>query len=605
LAPEPALILVIAALALGLRFWGIGFGLPEHVRPDEQYFVQAVRHFDTAATLDPQWYYYPSLYMYINLAVWRGYTIIKFFQGAYTPPDSRLNQPPAYGLEQLRGRAPNMEWLLGRFVTAMFGAATVFIVYILARRHYGVRAAIAAGALLAINGVHVLKSHFYKNDIATTFFTMLALLCMMRLVDGALPSGRATADDRSLPHGRASAWSGTRWDLGAAVATGLATSTNYYGGFLLVPLVVSQFLAQFERPTSGVGPNERLPFESAALWFGAIFRAIGRALLRWETWAMPAVALAVFAATSPYVFIKWPDFLNTFHRMMFADRQALYKTMVDVLHFDDYGFQKGSWLYSLRFNLRYSMGMLLALLSTAGLVHLSIRRRAADWVLLIFVAVHFVMIASGQAVFMRYWLSLVPILAIAAGAVAAGAIERFVPDRPGLRNAVLALAVLIFGFESGWSAVQQDRLLAREDTRVAARAWLADKSKFPGAIVGTPVDWWGNFYPYGKPTLTPPSQYLPVKPDEVRARGIRYILIEDSPLRLYSPPSRPEWDAWLANNATLLQEFSPYNASTQRPDREGGIEPVYDQLDAFYLPIARFKGIARPGPRIRIFGVKR
>jgi len=553
---------LILALAVALRFWAIDFGFPERVRPDEQYFVHAIQRFDEAATLDPAWYYYPSFYMYLNLAVWRAWTLAQLFQGDYTPPK---------GLARLRDRAPNIEFLIGRIVTALFGAATVLVVWSLARRHYGRRAAVAAAFLLAVNAPHVLNSHFYKSDIATTFFTMAALLCLARYVEERRP----------------------RWNLAAAVLTGLAASTNYYGGFLLVPLAAAQFLAH-GRPVAPDAGGRSIGGRIGARLIEAL-RAIGAGLADWTTWAMPVLALATFVLTAPHLLLQWEAFLDTFHRMLFSDRQSLYDTMVRVVDYEEYGFQGGAWVYSVRFGLRYAMGGLLALASIAGLVHLALRRRAVDWLLLIFFLVHFVMMSSGRAMFLRYYLSLIPILAIGAGALLAWAVERSVAG-PRWRNAALIAGLLVLGGESLWTSVRQDRLLAREDTRVTARAWLA--ANLPrGAFVGTPMDWWGNYYPYGKPTLPPGSQYAAVRPEHVRGRNVRYLLIEDSPLRLYSPPERPEWREWLRRNAALVFEVSPYDPEEQ------WTEPVYDQLDAFYLPIARFRGIERPGPRISVYSV--
>jgi hypothetical protein len=36
-----------------------------------------------------------------------------------------------------------------------------------------------------------------------------------------------------------------------------------------------------------------------------------------------------------------------------------------------------------------------------------------------------------------------------------------------------------------------------------------------------------------------------------------------------------------------------------------GADPVVEPLDAFYLPLARFAGVERPGPRIEIYPLSR
>jgi len=577
---EPSALVVILVLAVALRFWGIKFGFPEHVRPDEQYFVNATQRFDRLNTLDPDFFLYPAFYMYVNLAVWRGYTLYQFFRGNYQVSNVTPRQPPGYGLELIRARLPDMEFLLGRCATALFGVATVLIVYAMTRRFYGRKAAVAAAFLLAINGLHTLNSHFYKSDVATTFFTMAALGCMACFVQCR----------------------GTRWNVGAAVCSGLAASTNYYGGFLLAPLLASQFMARYEnRTTEARKENSGETHGSwparlcVAAWVTA--RAVLKGLASWETYAMPAIALAVFAGTSPYCFIRWTAFLDAFHRMLFSDRQSLYDTLVRIINFDDFGFRKSPLQYSLLFCFRYSMGLVLFVVSAGGLIFLASRRQAVGWLLLLFFMVHFVMTASGKAVFMRYYLSLVPVPTIAVGVLLSWRIQKQWPDRAGKQNVWLAVVLVLCGAGSFLTSVQQDRLLARKDTRVEAREWLA-RNLPPNATVGTPVDWWGNYYPYGKPTLPGGRGYIPVAPDRVRAGGIRYLVVDDSLLRLYSPMERSGWSSWLAANTNLLKEISPYD----RPDSESRAR--YDQLDAFYVPVAGFKGIARPGPRIRIYEVR-
>ncbi len=109
------------------------------------------------------------------------------------------------------------------------------------------------------------------------------------------------------------------------------------------------------------------------------------------------------------------------------------------------------------------------------------------------------------------------------------------------------------------------------------------------------MDWWGDYYPYGKPNLPPGSRYVPVKPQDVRPRGIRFVLLDESELRLYS--NHPDWTRWANTNGRLQFEVSPY----AKPYWKGPI--LYDQLDAFYLPLNRFDLFARPGPGIRIFEV--
>jgi hypothetical protein len=224
-----------------------------------------------------------------------------------------------------------------------------------------------------------------------------------------------------------------------------------------------------------------------------------------------------------------------------------------------------------------------------------------DWILVVFFLVHFFMIATGKAVFMRYYLSLVPILVIAAAALIVRVAERLVPDRTRRQVPVVAILTVVCGFQGSWVSVRQDALLSRTDTRVEARRWM--EQNLPGGTrVGVPTDWWTRtqweFYSYGKPSIPPGSRYQAVRPEQVRSSGVEYVLVDESPLLLYSPPERRAWSDWLARNAVQVAEFDPFT----KPLDE--VRAVYDQLDAFYVPVARFSGVRRPGPRIRVYRLK-
>src|SRR5919112_2788963 len=60
------LLLLILALAAALRIWGLHFGLPNIVtRPDENTIIGAAARFTINGTIDPDFFNYPTLYLYV------------------------------------------------------------------------------------------------------------------------------------------------------------------------------------------------------------------------------------------------------------------------------------------------------------------------------------------------------------------------------------------------------------------------------------------------------------------------------------------------------------------------------------------------------------
>ena len=70
-----------------------------------------------------------------------------------------------------------------------------------------------------------------------------------------------------------------------------------------------------------------------------------------------------------------------------------------------------------------------------------------------------------------------------------------------------------------------------------------------------------------------------------------YVVVHDHVL--FSSHVDPSALAALAPRLRLLAEFDPF-----RRDRDGA---VFEELDAYYIPMHGFDAVVRPGPRIRIY----
>lgn len=532
-------ILLIFAAGTFLRFYGIKFGFPGTFRPDEEYYVHTVLGMD-AGDLNPKFYYYPSFYFYFNLIIWRTFEIYHFFMKSYDPN---------VGIHSFIGKHTQTMYLMGRCVGAILGALTILITYLIGKRFYGGLAGFLAALFIAFNPVHSLNSHFFKSDVATAFFMTLSLYYMLVYLK-----------------------EGKRTDLYLAAGIGgIAFSTNYYGGFLMIPLALTLFLRAI---------REHLDKKKN---FFAIF-------ISPDLYISPLFLIVIFVLTSPYIFLDFQSFLKHFSRMVFSDRVNLYNTFVG-LKYTENNFQK-PLIYSLQFCLRHTTGIALAVISLLSILYMLIRFSMKNLVILSFLLSYFFLIATGKAVFTRYYAPIAPTLSLICAVFIAGIGNRFLKRKSFPKIIIFSIFIILITVEPAYVCFKQSQILSREDTRIIAARWIKENLP-PGPTFASLLE-----YRYGKPILTSGGSYIRVQPtvEATYKAGARYILIDTYALNLYSPNFENSFLDDVYKNAELIKTitFSP------TPEKE---KPVVDVLDAFYLPIHKFGNIERPGPEIKIFKI--
>ena len=170
---------VILVLAAALRLVGVRYGLPyPFLNPDEANLVPRAWAIGHGHGLDPRWYDYPSLLMYLQA------------------PFEAFAHAPSYGV--------------ARGLAVVLGLAGVAAAWWLGIVSYGRRAAIVGAATVAVATTHVAYSRMAVTDVALTLGVTCALALML--------SGRLE-------------WAG--------LAVGLAAATKYPGAIAIVPLVAA------------------------------------------------------------------------------------------------------------------------------------------------------------------------------------------------------------------------------------------------------------------------------------------------------------------------------------------------------------------------------
>jgi hypothetical protein len=124
---------------------------------------------------------------------------------------------------------------------------------------------------------------------------------------------------------------------------------------------------------------------------------------------------------------------------------------------------------------------------------------------------------------------------------------------------------------------------------VLAGEWIA--ANIPAgsrvAVIGT------QLWAWGEPLLPTTLSTVRTKPDAaaLAAEHVQYVVVHDHVL--FSSHVDPEAFATLVPRLHLLAEFDPFTAERSKA--------VFEDLDAYYIPMAGFGAVDRPGPRIRVY----
>lgn len=422
----------ISFVALALRVYGISDNLPYINQPDEPAVADKALGILKTGDYNVHYFVYPNLYYYMQAALY----VVRFMALVSSGTIDRLDQA-----------VPTDFYLWGRLMTAVLGMLTVVMVYLAARRLYGVAVGLVAAALMATNSVHMLHSQFITTDAPATFFCALAMVAIAWL----MPVG-GQAVRTELPS--------MKLYLLAGVAAGLAIGTKYNNALILLPLLI----AHGYRVAWGVRPGERL----RAFFGGRLWMALG-------------VAVLTFFATTPFALFDLSIFLNDIG------------SVVSHYRYGHEGHEGNSnWLFYASHFLQTDT--LPTLLSMAGVIVAFVRRRPADVLMVSFPLALYFSMSSYRVNFDRNLLPLLPFTSILAGVALVLVwewISRDVEQRRlgwsgsrvrAVMSVLLALVVVVAVWPATIATAQRDYRQTQPDNRTRAVQWLDQNTK-PGTKV--------------------------------------------------------------------------------------------------------------------------
>ncbi|MBN3041223.1 MAG: glycosyltransferase family 39 protein [Candidatus Omnitrophica bacterium] len=554
----PAYILrfFILISAVILRSWGLGFGLPNRsCRPDEELITDIAASF--LNHFHPQTFFYPSFYKYL----------VMFFYLIY------------YGLGRICGQfsnyigflftyavKPQVFFLISRSISVVLGSASVYMVYLIARRLFKEKEALLSALYLAMAYLHVRDSHFGVTDVPATFFILVSIFFIIKAFN-----------DYSLKN----------YSF-AAIFAGLAASTKYSGALLIVPM----FLAHFFNVFSSKAKIIKLVFDKKIILFVALMALF-------------------FIIGSPYVLLDFPQFKND---LLYEWRHLA----------RGHGIMLGrGWFYHLKFSLFYGLGFSLFLSGLAGIL-VSLRQNPKKTlVLLSFPFAYFLLAGKGHTVFVRYSIPLVPFLCISAAVFSVFIINKFKTRTRILTGFCLVVFLL---YPSVLNIIKFNILLSRPDNRLVTGQWVHMNIPQGNSIFQTGSEW-GKVELWHKPNKNP-RFFLWMKfkdrkkvlelIDNYRKdnniigyeqwdfdcksktflykgqnqKGLPgYIFVQRSPLQYSKVPQ--EIELLLIKHYTLLKSFEASDLSNKKN--------IYDRQDALFMPYAGFNKVKRPGPNFYIY----
>jgi hypothetical protein len=428
-APDPAvpatapwkrfLPILLFAVAFLIRIPGMGWGLKNDLHhhsyhPDELVIWSYSQQIDPAKfDFTPGFYNYGTLYLTLL-------RVATDMTSAYTGAPNPQNMDSVFSFI-------SRSHMAGRGLSALAGAGTVLVLFLLLRRRIGDFGAVMGSLVIAVAPAHVMHSRFQTVDVVATFFLALSALFALRLLDR----------DKEAPYLRDAVLSG--------IFAGLSAGTKYTG----VIAILTLFAVLVTRP--------KFRFSEGLAGFAATAFS--------------------FLIVTPGAILESGEFWKNFRFEM---------VHVQTGHGLVFTGTGNGFLYH-GSNLLYGIGAIMTLLGLGGLAYFAFRRQVWILALLAFFIPYFIVIGRAEVKFIRYTFPLYVGLAAGFGALMAEAHRRGGASRLLVIAGILGLG----GADSRGltGTAQMTAQMAGEDPRDSAVRWLRQNTP-AGEMVGLVEDPW-------------------------------------------------------------------------------------------------------------------
>jgi 4-amino-4-deoxy-L-arabinose transferase-like glycosyltransferase len=255
---EKIILATILLLAFLLRIWTINYDLPFIYHPDEPRYITISQNIFKTGDLNPHFFNFPSLFLYINASSYIPYYFIGRIMGRFGAPVDI--QVPISIIGSVTKTLSPSSVLLGRLVTVCFSVASIWVTFLIGGRLSNKRPiGVLAAFFLAVSPIHTAHGRYITPDTFVSFFAAASLYYSIIVYQ----------------EGKCHQY------LLAGLFVGLTTSTKYNGALVILPL----FLAHILRHGKRFWRDKKIYYAVLALVCG-------------------------FFITTPYSVIDFPSFLE-------------------------------------------------------------------------------------------------------------------------------------------------------------------------------------------------------------------------------------------------------------------------------------------------------
>jgi hypothetical protein len=450
----------ILALALGLRVWGLRFGLPYFEHPDEWAVADEALRMLRTGEYTPFSYTYPTLYVYMQVGV----AAFHFLWGA----GAGLYRTPA-DIDPVRF------YVWARGLTALLGTGAVALTFLAGRSLYGRTVGLLAAALIAVMPAVAGDAHYVTTDTPAMFFTLLAFLAIAQL-------GIPPEHDES----RETLRSTLALALFAGFGVGIATATKWNAGALVIALLAAIVLAAYRRMSDA----RRSIFNLQPSTFNPQPSTFN---LQPSTFNLQPSTLNLLLAALAGILLGFtlgvPFWLRDLPRIL-TDLAGI----IRHYRFDGHPGAESDQPALFYWWALTREGTLLAWACLGGVALAFLRRKSADILVLAVVVPAVLQLTGVKVVFFRNAMPLLPLLCILAAALVVAIVDwwttakrdtavqserreapapvAFVRRLTGNRTVLLLAVAALLMAEPLAQAIHDETLRSRPTTRILAGEWL-------------------------------------------------------------------------------------------------------------------------------------
>ncbi len=541
------LLLGILLLALVLRLWGIGFGLPYTYHIDEPPYVRTALKLGSGIFANPP--FDPTGFanmLFVEYGLLYGIGRVGGLFGSTAE------------FELLYRSNPTIFFLLSRLTSVFWGSVAVLTVYYLGKSLHSSRLGLLSALFLAVSFLYVRDSHYGTPDVAMSSLVILAILFAVYFIRTGRP----------------------RFAVLSGIAAGFAISTKW----IALPILLPLFLAIVFRRKMQSGDHRRFQLLSmascviAGVLIGII---IGSFQIFLDPMPFYSKVVAEFGTSQS------PGFMGIWQ--------------VDTL---------SGWVFYLN-TLSMGVGIImlgLTVMGMLGCLFLATSSQRYIWVTFMsFPLAYYVLMGSTRHYFSRYALPLIPFLAIFAAFMIVAVIVQWLESTKISHSRLIATLLVLLSIMSPLlKSIRHDILLVEEDTRTIAKAWiethLANNSRIavdwpvhapPLSTQDQPVPYSNRVYDL---TIVGGTGLADHSLDWYREQGFDYLIASSF---IYNIPlvypernaARRAFYEELDQKLELVQSFWP---------GEVGEDPPFI-FDEIYGPTVSLWQRERPGPVIKIY----